>query len=42
MKLWLQRNDIEIYLTRNENLLLLKCFLEPFDIAMFVIKISSS
>ena len=42
MKLWLQGNDIETYLTRNENLLLLKDFLEPFDIVMFVIKISNT
>ena len=40
MKLWLQGNDIEIYLTQNENLLLLKDFLEPYDIVMFVVKIS--
>ena len=42
MKLWLQGNDIETYLTRNENLLLLKDFLEPFDIVTFVIKISNT
>ena len=42
MKLWLQGNDIETYLTRNENLLLLKDFLKPFDIVMFVIKISNT
>ena len=40
MKLWLQGNDIEIYLTQNENLLLLKDFLEPYDIVMFVVTIS--
>ena len=40
MKLWLQGNDIEICLTQNENLLLLKDFLELYDIVMFVVKIS--
>ena len=40
MKLWLKGNDIEIYLTQNENLLLVKDFLEPYDIVMFVVKIS--
>ena len=40
MKLWLKGSDIEIYLTQNENLLLVKDFLEPYDIVMFVVKIS--